>query len=218
MKEALLFIGIIVILVLVGFLVYQNIIKIEEKISLKKMAMSENVLEGKKIAMIIAFKDFRDEEYFVPKEILEAAGAEIKTISTQLGSVVGADGGEAKVDLLLNDLKPADFDGVIFIGGPGTLKYLDDENSYKIARETIFQNKVLASICISPVILAKAGVLNGKRATVWSSIMDKSAIKILEERGATYQDEDVVVDGKIVTANGPAAARKFGEAIVELLK
>jgi len=218
MKETLLFIGIIVILVLVGFLVYQNIIKIEEKISFKKMAMSEKTLENKKIAMIIAFKDFRDEEYFVPKEILEAAGAEIKTISTQLGSVVGADGGEAKVDLLISDINISDFDAIVFIGGPGTLKYLDDENSYQVARETISQNKVLAAICISPVILAKAGVLNGKRATVWSSIMDKSAIKILEEKGATYQDEDVVVDGKIVTASGPAVARKFGEAIVEQLQ
>jgi len=180
--------------------------------------MPEKTLEGKKIAMIVAFKDFRDEEYFVPKEILEAAGAEIRNVSTQIGRALGADGGEIEIDLLLESLSPADFDGVIFIGGPGCLKYLDNENSYRVAKETVSEGKVIAAICISPVILAKAGVLSGKNATVWSSIMDKSPITILEENGAIYQEGPVVVDGRIVTANGPAAAEEFGAAIINLLK
>ncbi|PIR71487.1 MAG: hypothetical protein COU43_02395, partial [Candidatus Nealsonbacteria bacterium CG10_big_fil_rev_8_21_14_0_10_37_25] len=78
--------------------------------------------------------------------------------------------------------------------------------------------KVLASICISPVILAKAGVLKGKKATVWSSPMDKVPVRILEENEAIYQDKSVVADGKIVTANGPAAAEKFAKAIITALK
>jgi len=198
--------------------------------------MPNQNISDKKIAMIIAFKDFRDEEYFVPKEILEEAGAEIKTASNKKGEAIGADGGEVEIDLLVSELNPAEFDdlepksshnsiqsisffdAIVFIGGPGCLKYLDNENSYRVARETVSQQKLIAAICISPVILAKAGILNGKRATVWSSPMDKSPIKILEKNGTIYQDEDIVVDGRIVTANGPAAAKKFGEAIIELLK
>jgi protease I len=170
-----------------------------------------------KIVIVIAFKDFRDEEYFVPKEVLGKAGAEIKTASTEKGKAIGADGGEVEVNLLVKDINPADFDAVVFIGGPGCLKYLDNESSYKIAKETISQGKVLAAICISPVILAKAGVLKGKKATVWSSSMDKSPIKTLEDNGAIFEDKPVVVDGKIITGVGPSAAREFGMKIVEVL-
>jgi len=174
-------------------------------------------LTGKKIAIIIAYKDFRDEEYFIPKEVLENAGAEIKTASTKKGTAIGADGGEVEIDLLVSEINPADFDAIVFIGGPGALKYLDNEDSYQLAKETISQNKVLAAICISPVILAKAGVLEGKKATVWSSPMDRGPVKILENNGAIYQDESVVVDEKIITGNGPAAAEEFGETIIGVL-
>jgi len=73
-------------------------------------------------------------------------------------------------------------------------------------------------LCILPVILAKAGVLKGKKATVWSSLMDRVPVRILEENDAIYQEKSVVVDGKIITANGPAAAEEFAKAIVEVLK
>jgi protease I len=172
-------------------------------------------ISNKKIGIIVAFRDFRDEEYFTPKEILEEAGVEVKTASNQKGRALGADGGEVDIDLLVSEINPADFSALVFIGGPGCLEALDNEESYKVARETLGQNKVLAAICISPVVLAKAGVLKGKKATVWSSSMDKSAIKILEDNEAEYLPEPVVVDGKIITASGPAAAREFGEKIVE---
>ncbi len=167
--------------------------------------------------MIVSFKDFRDEEYFVPKEIFEAYGAEVKTASTAAGTAIGADGGEVQVDLLVNNVEPALFDAVVFIGGPGTLKYLDSEDSYRVAKQTVAADKVLAAICISPTILAKAGVLQGKKATVWASSMDKSAVQVLKNNQADYQELPVVADGKIITANGPAAAEEFGEKVAELL-
>ena len=210
MKKVLFPALIIVIIFIVGFFVYQNLTK-------EEISMPGKTIENKKIAIIVAFKDFRDEEYFVPKEILEGAGAEVKTASNKMGRALGADGGEVEIDLLVSEINPADFDAIIFIGGPGCLENLDNENSYKVARETVFQNKVLASICISPVILAKAGVLEGKKATVWSSPLDRGPVKILKENGAIYQDEMVVVDGKIITGNGPGAAEEFGKAIVEVL-
>lgn len=175
-------------------------------------------LTDKKIAFIIAFRNFRDEEYFVPREILEKAGVQIKTASNKLGKAIGADGGEVEADLLIENLNPADFDAVVFVGGPGCLENLDNEDSYKLLKEAVAQDKVLAAICISPVILAKAGILNGKKATVWSNPLDKSGVNILKENGAVYQDSPVVVDGKIITAKGPAAAKRFGEALVEILK
>jgi len=223
MIKSLFIIVIIVIIIIVGLLIYTNSSKKEISMPEKNLTGPEGkplVSNGvnKKIVMVIAFRDFRDAEYFVPREILENAGIEIKTASTKKGIAVGADGGEVNVDLLVSEVRPAEFDAIIFIGGPAALKYLDNEDSYKLIRETVSQEKILASICISPVILAKAGVLEGKKATVWSSVMDKSAIKILEQNKAIYEDKSVVVDGKIITANGPSAAKEFGEKIKEFLR
>ena len=174
-------------------------------------------LENKKIAIVIAFRDFQDEEYFIPRQILEGAGAEIKTVSTSLGQAIGKLGGEAKVDLLLDDLRVGDYNAVLFIGGPGAAKYIDDPQAHQIAKELLETDKLLGAICIAPAILAKSGVLSGKKATVWSNPMEKSAVKILKEEGANYQLDPVVIDGNIVTANGPAAAKSFAEAIIESL-
>lgn len=174
-------------------------------------------LDNMKIAIVIAFRDFRDPEYFIPKQVLRGAGAKITAVSTSLGIAVGADGGEERIGVLIENLKVEDFDAVVFIGGPGCLKYLDNEKSYRVIKEAFSKGKVLGAICISPVVLAKAGVLKGKKATVWSSSLDKSPIRMLEGEGSVYCDEAVVVDGKIVTANGPVAAKDFGEALVKVL-
>jgi len=175
-------------------------------------------LANKKIAMIIAFKDFRDEEYFTPRNIFDDAELGVKVVSDELGIAQGADGGEVKVDIELKDLNVADFDAIVFVGGPGALTHLDNEYSYRVAKDAINQNKVLAAICISPVILAKAGVLQGRKATVWIGPLDKSAAKILEENGAIYQGEGVVQDGGIITASGPPVAKEFAQKILEVLR
>ena len=247
MNKILLFVVIFVIIVAGGFLIYQTFSSYQELLEGEEIPLAsvngipgkessgnENIpgdnnnqsqqfitpmkaLEGRKIVMAIAFKDFRDEEYFKPRQIFEAAGAEVKTASNQKGKAMGADGGEVEVDLLVSEVNLAEFDAVVFIGGPGALQYLDNEDSYKLAQETVSENKLLAAICISPVILAKAEVLEGKKATVWTSAMDKSAIKTLEDSGAVYQDESVVADGRIITAVGPTAAEAFGMKVVEAL-
>jgi len=213
MKKGLIFVIIIIILLGASYFLF---FRKSEKGEAPPEPMAE--LSNKKIAIIIASKNFRDEEYFTPREIFDKTGAEVKVISDKLGIAMGADGGEVNIDIKLNDLKVSDFDAIVFIGGPGALTYLDNSDSYKIAQDAISQNKILAAICISPAILAKAGILQGKKATVWASALDRSAVKILEDNGATFQDEDVVQDGKIITGNGPGAAKHFANKIIESLK
>ena len=168
--------------------------------------------------MIVAYKDFRDEEYFVPRGIFDEAGFTVRVVSDEIGTAQGTDGGDINVDIDLSDLDVSDFDAIVFIGGPGALSYLDNENSYKIAKDAMGQNKILAAICVSPAILAKAGVLNGKKATVWTSPLNKEAENVLEQNGAIYQDEKVVQDGNIITGDGPVAAGAFANKIVDALK
>jgi len=224
MKHILIFVLIIVIIILmatVGSIVYRQFFSqtnFSRTLNQIKENMAEQPLINKKIAMVVAFRDFRDEEYFVPKEFFQKAQIDVKTVSDKTGIAVGADGAETQVDFLLEELKPADFDAVVFVGGPGCLSHLDNENAYKVIKETIALNKVLGSICISPVILAKAGVLTGKRATVWSSALDQSPVKILEQNGAIYEKKSVVRDGNIITANGPSAALEFAQNIIKVLQ
>jgi len=171
----------------------------------------------KNIAIIIAFKDFRDEEYFNTKEVLESRGFKTKTFSNEKGVALGRFGGEAEADALIDDLNVDEFDAVVFIGGSGAARFLDNETSYKVIREALNKEKVLAGICIAPIILAKANVLKGKKCTVWSSDMDKSAVKTLKEKGGIYENKSVVADENIVTADGYEAARSFGENIADVL-
>jgi protease I len=169
-------------------------------------------LEGKKVALIIASQQFRDEELHEPKQILETAGAKVVVVSSTLEESQGMLGMKVRPDLLVDSLRVADFDAVIFVGGVGAQEYWADSTAHAIAQTALDSGKVLGAICIAPVTLANAGVLSGKKATVWSSERER-----LEAGGAVYTGADVEVDGRLVTANGPGAARAFGKRIVTLL-
>ena len=178
----------------------------------------EKPLLDKKIAIIIAFRDFRDEEYFIPKQNLESAGAKVTTVSSSLGQAVGKLGGEARVDSTLDELKVGHYNAIIFVGGPGAAKYIGNSQAHQIVREAADSAIVLGAICVAPAILARAGVLSGKEATAWSSLMDKSIVNILKEEGAKYKSEHVVKDGNIITADGPNSAKEFARAIIEAIE
>jgi len=169
-------------------------------------------LKGKKAVMVIAEKNFRDEELFEPKKILEAEGVKVIVVSTSFNIARGMLGGKVKPDMLLSEIKVDDYDAIIFVGGSGASQYWNDSLAHNIVKEAVEKNKVLGAICIAPVTLANAGVLTGKKATVWPSERGK-----IEAKGAIYTGESVQIEGKIITAEGPQAARKFGEAIAKAL-
>ena len=166
----------------------------------------------KTVALIIAEKEFRDEEYQVPHDILKNAGFNVLTVSTTLEEAVGRFGLRVTPDTLISDLVPKTLDALVFIGGGGSEQYFEDPLAHKLATTMVEQDKVLGAICIAPVILANAKLLADKKATVFPD-----GIEILKANGAIYTDQDVVVDGKIITGNGPEAAQAYGEALVKLL-
>lgn len=176
-----------------------------------------NVTMEQKILMVVAFKNFRDEEYFIPKEILEKAGFFIDTTSNQKGMARGTEGGKAVVHVGLEEVESENYQAIIFCGGPGMAEELDNPDFHNLAEDFYQSGKPVAAICVAPALLAKAGILKDKKATVWSSALDKSLIKILENNGAIYEENPVVVDKTIITANGPSAAKEFAKAIVNQL-
>jgi protease I len=170
------------------------------------------VMRMKKAVMIIARDNFRDEELLEPKEILERNGIEVKVASTTLDYAKGMLGAKVKPDILVSDVNARDFDAIVFIGGQGASQYWDDPVAHRLAREGISANRIVAAICIAPVTLAKAGILKGKRATVWSSEASQ-----LKAAGSKYTGQPVEKDGNIITAAGPFAAQGFGEELVKAL-
>lgn len=167
----------------------------------------------KKAVMVIAHRDFRDEELIETKEVLEKNGIEVKVSSTSLTSAKGVLGTEVIPDILLDEVRAEDFDAVIFVGGSGCEQSWEDSRAHRLAKEAFISNKVVGAICIAPVILAKAGLLKGKKATVFSS-----EVNLIEAEGAKYTAKSVEKDGNIITAAGPSAAEEFGKEITIAIK
>jgi len=168
---------------------------------------------AKKAVLIIAQKDFQDDEFGKPFNILKENGFSVVVASTTLGEATGTNGAKVKPQVLVKNVRADDFDAVVFIGGPGAAQYLEDPAAHKLAQDAVEKNKILGGICLAPEILANAGVLKDKKATVYPSESQNLASK-----GALYTGNAVEKDGNIITADGPQSAEQFGQALKDALK
>lgn len=166
----------------------------------------------KKALLIIAPQNFRDEELFHTKEELENAGVEVTVASTTTSEATGMLGGVIIPNILVSDVNAGDYDAVLFIGGTGASIYFNDSIAHGIVKNAYVEGKIIGAICIAPSTLANAGVLDGKKATAYSSERSN-----LESKGANFTGAGVEVDGKVITADGPGSARNFGKTIAKAL-
>lgn len=166
----------------------------------------------KKALMLIAQKNFQDDELAVPKAVLEKNGVKVTVASTTLSEARGMNGSAVKPDILLGEASAADYDVIIFVGGSGTPQYFNDPLALRLAQEAVSMNKIVGAICLAPKILMYAGVLKGKRATVYPS-----EGMALTAAGVNYTGRPVEKDGTIITADGPGSAQEFGEELVREL-
>lgn len=185
------------------------------------------------VLLIVASQGYQPIEYGHTRKSLEDAGIKVVIASNKPGTahskpcddpscnkigVDNADYTKAPVDVTLNELKqyPRDYDGIFIIGGPGALECLDNETTYAVMKTFAAQKNPFGAICISPRILARAGLLKGKKATCWDD--DNKVKELFKKHEVTYIDKPVVVDGAIITANGPQAALDFGKTIAAHIK
>ena len=144
--------------------------------------LAEGTLEGKKILMVIAQENFQDKELIKPKAVFEGAGASVFVAAPRKETAKGMLGGEVQPDFAISDVNASEFDAVVVVGGSGSPKYLwDDTQLRNLVRDAYEDGKVVAAICLSPVVLARAGILKGKEATVFPST---DAIAELKRRGS----------------------------------
>lgn len=164
-----------------------------------------------KILFLVAQEGFQTKEYGDARVALERAGHTVLVASTEKGIATSNVGEVIPVDIAIRDARASDYDGIFAIGGSGALRYLDNSETKELFRGAVMNQKFYGAICISPRILAGAGVLSGKRATGWND--DGKLKDIFDAHEVTLAREPVVVDGRVITANGPMSAEAFGYAI-----
>lgn len=171
---------------------------------------------SKRIVMVIAPDQFRDEELHVPRDLFRKEGWHVDTVSTQAGAATGMLGATENIQLTLEDIVAENYDAAIVVGGMGSMAYLWPNTQLHDLLKTVARTgKIVGAICISGAVLANAGLLRGKKATVWET---PETLEALQLGGAQYTGEACTTDGNIVTANGPEAAEVFGKAVAERVK
>ena len=169
-----------------------------------------------KILFVIASDRFLDMGYTVPKKLLEEHGIECVTASTVRGNCYGMQGEIAQADLTINDVDPAEYDGIIIDGGIGCQDELwRNEKLIDITNKIGVSGKLAAAICLAPVILAEAGLLAGKKATC---LQTPATLRVLTLDKAEIVQDKVVADGSVVTAQTPFDAEEFGRAILSVIR
>ena len=177
--------------------------------------MTDSTLSGKRVLLIVLTNQFRDEEVFAPKKALEEAGAEVTVGASTARTCYGMNGGSIEAEVSFAELSPAPYDAVVIAGGSSAPHlFWKDKALLSLVTAASEAGKVIGASSLSTVVLAKAGRLAGKQATVYFL---PEAIDELRAAGATYVTEDVVVDGRVITAEGPAAVEAFSGAIARAL-
>ncbi len=161
--------------------------------------------------LFIAQQGYQDIELKGTRDGLLEAGFKVTLCSLEKGECRGKYDGTEQADMSVQDVDVHAFDQIIFIGGPGAVELWKSKDVTGLAQKAYEAGKIVGAICIAPKILAVAGILQGKKATVSNS--DGKQGKFLEEYGAIYTGDPVTVDGRVITANGPDAAVEFGRTM-----
>lgn len=166
-----------------------------------------------KIAVIITDM-FEDSEYTLPAEAFKQAGHSLTHIGLEKGSVVKGKKQQTPVniDMAVSDAKPSDFDALLIPGGYSPDKLRAHENAVKFTKDFFESGKPVFAICHGPQLLITADVLKGRTATGYKSIRQD-----LINAGVNFKDEEVVVDGNLITSRTPADLLAFNNASLEKL-
>lgn len=162
--------------------------------------------------LIIATDGFEQSELFEPRRRLINEGAKVTLASPQADPIQGMKhdekGDSITPDMLLGAVHPEDYDGLIVPGGvanPDALR--TDARAVEIVRAFVTSGKPVAAICHGPWLLVEADVVRGRTVTSWPSVRTD-----LANAGAQVVDQEVAVDGNLITSRNPDDIPAFVEA------
>jgi protease I len=174
------------------------------------------LLNGKRVAVLVT-DGFEQVELTGPKEALENKGATVHIISAKNGEVTGwnhtTPATKFHVDDTFDSIRMEDYDALLLPGGvvnSDTIR--TDEMAQELVRDAARANKTIAVICHGAWLLASSGLVKGKRMTSWPSLTDD-----LKNAGADWVDEQVVIDGHLISSRKPDDIPAFSEALVKAL-
>lgn len=168
-------------------------------------------LQGRRVAFLVT-NGYEPSELYSPWNAVTEHGGEAVLVSPQSGEVSGGDHSQ-KVDLAVAEALADDFDALVLPGGTKNADQLRmDQDAVKFTRAFFDAHKTVASICHAAWILTEADVLKGRNLTSYPSLQTD-----LRNAGATWTDEELVVDGNLITSRTPADLPAFNEAIVNKL-
>jgi protease I len=173
-------------------------------------------LNGKTIAFLVAPEGIEQVELTDPWSAVEEAGGTPRLLSTESGKVQAFDhldkADTFAVDTVVGDADPAAYDGLVLPGGvanPDALRL--DRDDVDFVRDFVDSGRPVAAICHAPWTLVEADVVRGRRMTSWPSLRTD-----LRNAGAEWVDEEVVIDGGLVTSRKPDDLPAFNEAMVRV--
>jgi protease I len=169
-------------------------------------------LSGKRIA-ILAENMYQEMELWVPYYRLKEEGAEVRVVGAGgAKSCASKHGYPVAIDAQADAVSAVEFDAVIVPGGYAPDMMRRHPAMVRLVREAAQQGKVVAAICHAGWMLASAGVIRGKRVTSFSSIKDD-----MVNAGGQWVDQEVVVDGALITSRRPDDLPAFCREIVKAL-
>ena len=175
-------------------------------------------LSGKKVAVLVD-NYFEESEYTEPVKALKQAGATVETIAAepengQVQALRHVDKGEKfKIDKTLEEANIDDYDALVLPGGAinaDQLRMQDKARDW--VKQVAEQGKPLAVICHAPWVLVSAGLAKGRKLTSFFTIQDD-----LRDAGAEWVDEEVVIDGNIITSRQPDDLPAFNNALISMM-
>jgi protease I len=174
-----------------------------------------DVLKGKKVA-ILAADMFERVELEEPRKALEDAGADVEVVSIHDGEIKGFDhfdpANTVEVDHTVEQASPDDYDALLIPGGVGNPDQLrGDENAVSFVQQFHQAGKPMAVICHGPWVLVESGVVRGKRVTSWPTLETD-----IRNAGGDWVDQEVVVDGNIVTSRKPDDIPAFNREMLRI--
>ena len=155
-------------------------------------------------ALIISGNLFEDTELLVPWYRLLEENIEVDIASIQVGVIIGKHGYTVTAGFSLEAIVPDYYDILILPGGKAQAELRKQEPLLEIVRHFFEKDKTVAAICHGPQILVSAGVLTGRKATCYQGVAEE-----LKDAGADYRDEEVVVDGNLITSRIPSDLPAF---------
>jgi protease I len=171
-------------------------------------------LETKNVA-ILATDGFEESELFLPMQALIDAGATVNIVSLKAGDIKAWKkdnwGKTIHVDEVVKGLDPVVFDALLIPGGvmnPDKLR--NDKDAIAFVKSFVTDKKPIASICHGPQVLIETGMTRGKTLTSWSSLKTD-----LTNSGAKWVDEEVVIDGNLITSRCPDDIPAFNKKMIE---